>query len=130
MYAYRFDQPARFPLPAFRYRGGHMEREAALIYEGMRFALLDDGRYQIRFVVGTPAMPVTLRMQLVLLDESTCQEHTLTLPPITIPAKDQPQQAPLDRPAAAVYANIQTVHHEGYLPILANPLRRHPRCPP
>ena len=89
-YDYRFDAAAHFPLPGFGLSGEATEGEGAIIYEGMRFAITEDGRYQVRFVVGTPAMPVTMRLQLILEDEGTRNRYTLTLPPISIPEADEP----------------------------------------
>jgi hypothetical protein len=58
---YRFDGPARFPLRNFGLNGHAGEDVGAIIYEGMRLAVKEGGRYQVRFVLGTPAMPVTMR---------------------------------------------------------------------
>jgi len=118
-YDYRFDAAANFPLPAYGLRGAESDREGAIIYEGMRFAIRKDGRYQVRFVVETPAMPVTMRLQLILEDEATLNRYTLTLPPISIPEPDQPKRLSEQRKVQPVYDTIQTVHHEGYLPMLA-----------
>jgi len=117
---FRFEAAAHFPLTAFGMRGESMEHEGAVIYEGMRFAMSDDGHYQVRFALGTPAMPVTLRLQLLLEDSATKNRYTLTLPPITIPEPNQPQHTTQRREVDPVYAKVQTVHHEGYSPTLVN----------
>lgn len=121
-YDYRFDAPAHFPLPAFGIRGEESSRDGAIIYEGMRFAVREDGRYQVRFVVGTPAIPVTMCLQLIVEDEGTQNHYTLTLPPISIPEPDKPQHLSQQRKVQQVHGNVQTVHHEGYLPVLTQPL--------
>jgi hypothetical protein len=63
---YDFESPARFPIPRFAPGGAMEEQDGALIYEGMRFVATPAGSYEVRFVVSTPAMPVTLRLQVVL----------------------------------------------------------------
>jgi len=115
---YRFDHPARFPLPAWGLNHEYLERPGVLIYEGMRLAIRPDGRYQVRFTIGAPAMPVTLQIQFDLMDHCTGQAYTLTLPPITIPPECKPTAATAGQAPKAAYENLQTIHHEGYLPIL------------
>jgi len=115
---YRFDHPARFPLPAWGLNGEYLERPGVLIYEGMRLVIRPDGRYQVRFTIGTPAMPVTLQIQFDLADQCTGQAYTLTLPPITIPPESKPAAATGEQAPKAACENLQTIHHEGYLPIL------------
>ena len=60
---YRFVDAARFPLPISGFHGECLEDPGAVVYEGMRLAIRPDGRYQVRFTVGTPAMPVTMQLQ-------------------------------------------------------------------
>jgi hypothetical protein len=119
---YRFDHPARFPLPAYGSNGEQLEKPGVLIYEGMRLAIRPDGRYQVRFTVGTPAMPVTLQLQYQLLDECTGQTYTLTLPSITLPTENRPTLSTVSQPPRAAFADFQTIHHEGYLPIFEDML--------
>jgi hypothetical protein len=78
-------------LPVYNQRGkdlGH-GRRGALIYEGMRFSFQDDGRYEVSFVIDTPATPTVLDLQfLIHLDGNW---HTVTLPPIRIEPEKSPQ---------------------------------------
>jgi hypothetical protein len=106
---YRFDAPAHFAIPTYGLSGELLDKEGAVIYEGMRLAVNADGRYLVRFVVGTPPVPVTFRLQLHLFDARERHMHTLTLPPFTIPKQE-------DRRHTA--QAVQVVHHEGYLPVL------------
>lgn len=115
---HRFVQPARFPLPAFGFNGECVEEPGAIVYEGMRLAIRPDGRYQVRFTVGTPAMPVTMQLQFELVDECTGTPYTLTLPPIAIPPEAQPTTTTIGNPVQPVAANVQTIHHEGYFAAL------------
>jgi hypothetical protein len=89
---YRFDLPARFALAQFGSRSPcpSLEGEGAVIHEGMRILTGKDGQYDIRFNVTVPAMPVTMRLQLLLYDNGSSPfPKTLTLPPIRIvPDKD------------------------------------------
>lgn len=79
-----FAKPARFAVPRFDASGCEFEDEGAVIYEGMRFVVAPSGAYELRFVVSTPAMPVTLRLQLhVPCWDGT--EHTVTIPAIDLP---------------------------------------------
>jgi hypothetical protein len=115
MVDYRFDMPAHFPLPTYGSAGERINNKGLLIYEGMRLAIRDDGRYQIRFVAGTPAMPVEMELQFLLRDMRG-RHFTVTLPPIRIPEKSKPKHLSERRRVPPVYSEIQTVHHEGYLP--------------
>lgn len=114
---YRFDHPARFPLPSWGACCEYGEQPGALIYEGMRLAIRPDGRYQVRFTIGTPAMPVTVQIQFELADPCTNQGYTLTLPPITIPSETKPRSATAGQLPKSVCEDLQTIHHEGYLPL-------------
>jgi hypothetical protein len=80
----RFDQPANFPLPKFGPDGQAFAEEGVLIHEGMRLTATADGRYEVSFVASTRAMPVTLRLQLQVVEPQTGRHFTLTLPPISI----------------------------------------------
>jgi hypothetical protein len=115
---HRFDQPARFPIPAFGLAGESLEEPGVVIYEGMRLAIRPDGRYQVRFVAETPAMPVTMRLQFILADQWTGTTVPLTLPPITIPAEPSPKRSATQGTVRPVAARQQNIHHEGRLPIL------------
>src|SRR5205823_14548289 len=59
---HRFGAPAHFPMPQFGSAQGELlESSALVIYEGMRFRICSDGRYEVRFIATTPDIPVTLR---------------------------------------------------------------------
>ena len=69
-----FDLPAQIPVPEFGFprldngdSGMRIEREGAIIEEGMLIRAGRDGRYEIRFVVRTPQIPVAMRLQLTVL---------------------------------------------------------------
>ena len=111
---YRFPGPARFPLPVAGLYGECLEEQGAVVYEGMRLAIRPDGRYQVRFTVGTPAMPVTMQLQFELIDRCTGEPYTLTLPPISIPREAKLTGSAVRVPIQPVAVNVQTIHHEGY----------------
>jgi hypothetical protein len=89
---YPFDLPARFPVTRFgSSRTCAFEGDGAVIHEGMRLLARVDGQYEVRFNVTAPAMPVMLKLQLLLYQRpdspglSKCRvpvAKTLTLPPI------------------------------------------------
>jgi hypothetical protein len=79
-----FAAPAHFPIPRFGGCDDFLDDEGVLIYEGMRLDVASDGRYEVRFIATTPAMPVTLRLQLSLHQRDN-SERTVTIPPIEIP---------------------------------------------
>ncbi|WP_337177225.1 hypothetical protein [Paludisphaera sp.] len=79
-----FAAPAHFPLPRFGDCDEYLDDEGVLIYEGMRLDVASDGRYEVRFIATTPAMPVTLRLQLSLARHDG-SERTVTIPPIEVP---------------------------------------------
>jgi hypothetical protein len=111
--AHWFASAAHFPLRDFGARGEVIGREGAVIYEGMRFSHNDQGRYEVSFLVGTPAAPTTLRFRFLV---QICEAdgpvwHTLTLPPISI----QPHQDGSSNPQPAVWR----ICHQGYSPMLA-----------
>jgi len=90
-FEFRFFTPAHFPTREFGPRGETLEREGTVVYEGMRFAATNDGRYDVQFVVGTQGAPVTLRLQFLVQvgdKESGHRWRTITLPPITIAPQD------------------------------------------
>ena len=87
---YRFDLPARFALAQYdpNCPGRSYEGQGALIHEGMRILTRKDGEYDVRFNVTVPAMPVTMRLQLLLYENDTSPfPKSLTLPPIRIAAR-------------------------------------------
>jgi hypothetical protein len=110
-YESAWDGPAHFPLPRFGVNGERVDREGVVIYEGMRFLALPDGRYEVSFIASTPAMPVTLRLQLHVMDDKR-RTFSLTLPPITIePKKDF---------TGNYLGSTYRVRHEGYSRSVAN----------
>jgi hypothetical protein len=96
VWTYYFDHPARFPRASFGRNCCAVEGEGAVIHEGMRLLAGQNGRYEVRFNITTPSIPVALRLQLILFlpcpeDPALPQPvpRTLTLPPIAIePAGD------------------------------------------
>ncbi|QDV52201.1 hypothetical protein [Gimesia fumaroli] len=109
-----FTKPARFPYNQFGTCGQAYETEAAIIYENMVFQSQGNGRYQVKFVVETPGIPVTMRLQFVI--QTKCKkpgmQHppfkslgTITLPPIRIEAQNPAGKCSL-------------VTHEGYSSLL------------
>jgi hypothetical protein len=80
----RFDCAASFPLREFGACGEFFEEDGAIIHEGMRIVANDRGDYIVRFNVSTPAMPVTLRLQLTMKVPGTGRTIRLTLPAIEV----------------------------------------------
>ncbi len=69
-----FDSAAQFPFPEFGFPnaeygdgGPRIDRDGLIIEEGMFVQANADGRYEIRFVVRAPRIPVSLRLQLTIL---------------------------------------------------------------
>jgi len=116
--AHWFASAAHFPVREFGARGEVIGREGAVIYEGMRFSHHGDGHYEVSFLVGTPAVPTTLRLRLLVRvrDVEGPVWQTLTLPPIQI--ESHKDAAGKDQPA------VWRICHQGYSPMLAcNPGR-------
>jgi hypothetical protein len=90
--------------------GEHLFEDGVVIYEGMRFTAAADGHYEVRFTVSVPAMPVTLRLQLVFVD-NTGRSFVLTLPPISI----VPERSFEGNYLGSSYQ----IHHLGYSRLLA-----------
>jgi hypothetical protein len=82
LWKFRFDGAANVPIPVFGLQGEPDYEEGAIIYEGMRLVVAQDGRYEVRFNLSTPAMTTVLRLQLTVLDRAG-RPVVLTLPPIT-----------------------------------------------
>lgn len=78
-----FALPAHFPVPTLAEHCNGPGAEGVVIHEGMRLFATDDGGYEVQFAATAPALPVTLRLQLVLTKMDS-QFFTLTLPPIDI----------------------------------------------
>jgi hypothetical protein len=94
-----------------------LEDEGAMIYEGMSISFDRDGTYVVRFIVDCPAMPVTLRLQLVARDGD--RVGTITLPPITLAPRNGSDNEP--------EADTFRVEHSGYSPFFAE-RRTGPLC--
>lgn len=114
-----FTSAAHFPVRDFGARGEVIGREGAVIYEGMRFSHNDQGRYEVSFLVGTPAAPTTLRLRLLVKvreKDGSAVWQTLTLPPIRIG---------LDQDAGGKHQPaVWRICHQGYSAMLAcNPGR-------
>ncbi len=116
---HHFPQAARFPLPAWGIQGTPRELPGVLIYEGMRFAIRNDGSYQVRFTAGAPAVPVTMQLQFQLKskvnNEQDSRIHHVTLPPITITPERERTTRDDPGPHITVQGDIYIVHHEGHL---------------
>jgi hypothetical protein len=80
----RFDCAATFPLKEFGTCGEVYEEDGAIIHEGMRIVANERGDYLVRFNVSTPAMPVTLRLQLRMNPPGAGRRIALTLPAIEV----------------------------------------------
>jgi hypothetical protein len=77
-----FASPAHFPIREFGPRGEVIEREGAVIYEDMTFSFDDDGNYNLRFTIRTPALPTTIQLQLLLQPATDKPWYTITLAPM------------------------------------------------
>lgn len=86
VHEYRFHSPAHIAWRRFAELGGPLDQTGVVIYEGMQFAAREDGSYQVAFDVQTPAAPVDLRLQLTFQNSGDRRWHTITLPPISLPA--------------------------------------------
>ncbi len=91
VWTYHFDHPARFPRNKFGANCCAFEGEGAVIHEGMRLLASQDGRYEVRFNISAPSIPVALRLQLILYQQGKPDPssgspipRTLTLPLIVI----------------------------------------------
>jgi hypothetical protein len=107
VWTYYFDHPARFPRAKFGVRCCAFEGEGAVIHEGMRVLARQDGRYQVKFNITAPSIPLVLRLQLILFEEPRYDgriaqsiPRTLTLPPIVVESKG-PGTFPSDLEAGA-----------------------------
>jgi len=91
VWTYHFDHPARFPVTKFGSNCCGFEGEGAIIHEGMRLLVRQDGQYEVRFNITGPPTPLTLRLQLILFAEGKPNSsvgrpipRTLTLPPVVV----------------------------------------------
>jgi len=116
-----FDSPAHFPRYEFSSLGERFDTRGALIYEGMQFSMEPSGRFQVHFLLGTPNLPVTVRLQLSLM--KYCEERnvfrqvgTITIPPITIPAVQRVEHEFQSQPIHQVYEDTYRIYWEGNVP--------------
>lgn len=130
-----FHDPAHIAYPRFDIEGRPVPGDGLLIYEGMRLAVDPvTGKYDLTFTATVPAMPVTLRLQLVLVEnkltgaqdpvtkawikvpDPTARRYTLTLPPIRM-------QPPRDAVAGDPTPNTFHIAHRGYSSLFLDPKR-------
>jgi len=78
-----FATAAHFPIRRFGLKGDLPEDEGVIIYEDMCVAFDRDGNYEIQFCLSTPAMPVELRLQLLVQPCKNGSIYTVTLPKLT-----------------------------------------------
>ncbi len=77
-----FASAAYFPVRDFGFHGEVLDREGAVIHEDMKFSFDREGRYALEFAISTPAVPATVRMQLLIQPSSGAPWYTITLPPM------------------------------------------------
>ncbi len=80
-----FASAAHFPMRQFGPNGEVVDCEGAVIYEDMEFSFDRDGNYKVRFTIGTPAMPTTIRLRFLIQPQSEGPWYTVTLDPIKFP---------------------------------------------
>jgi|GEM_PF-5590600 len=85
-YEYRFHSAAHFPRSHFGPQREVSRTAGAVIYEGMRFSARSDGTYEVEFLASSPALPVLLQLQLQVQHAVSQRWHTITMPPIELPA--------------------------------------------
>jgi hypothetical protein len=83
---FTFLSSAHFPLREFGQRGEVLDREGAVIYEGMKVSIAEDGRVGLSGHIITPDVPVTLHLRLLvkLMPEFGGHVYTITFPAIDI----------------------------------------------
>lgn len=113
---FRFSAPAHFPYPRFGAVNDYYADDGIVIYEGMRLVVAQNGYYEVQFTATSPAMPVTVRMQLFVSDREK-QFSTLTLPPILLNPQDSFEHDHAEH--GNCLHNTWQVRHIGYSPILA-----------
>jgi len=80
-----FASAAYFPIRQFGVQGQVLEREGAVIYEDMAFSFDREGNYNVRFTVGTPAVPTTIQLRFLIQPCPGGPWYTITLEPIGFP---------------------------------------------
>jgi len=77
-----FASAAYFPIRDFGLRGEVIDRQGAIIHEDMKFSFDHNGNYRLEFALSTPAVPVTIRLQLLVQPATGAPWYTITLPPM------------------------------------------------
>tara|TARA_R110002111_G_scaffold240269_1_gene301956 strand:- start:17925 stop:18584 length:660 start_codon:yes stop_codon:yes gene_type:complete len=110
-----FLKAARFPINEFGTCGQVYETDAVIIYEDMVLQSQGNGNYLVKFVVETPNIPVTMRLQFVIQEQQCGNQGkyksigTITLPPITIDPSQQNSNSA---------GRFSVVTHRGYSNLL------------
>ncbi|MCO6457436.1 MAG: hypothetical protein J5I93_19215 [Pirellulaceae bacterium] len=91
-----FFSAAHLPLRDFGPGGEVYDQEGLVIYEDMQFTYRDNGEYSVHFKAGTPAVPVTLYLQILVRKAPDGPWHTISLEPLQLPvarsASGKPQR--------------------------------------
>jgi hypothetical protein len=119
---YSFESAAHFPMIAWDRDGcSHGERHEAnalLIYEGMTFELIKDGKFAVHFTTTIPDQPVVLHMQLqvqsMLPQGIPAKTVTITLPPIRLKPRSGADLGMLNFDTNLGDGNTFEVTHEGF----------------
>lgn len=80
-----FFSAAHLPLRDFGPGGEVYDQEGLVIYEDMQFTYRDNGEYSVHFKAGTPAVPVTLYLQILVRKAPDGPWHTISLEPLQLP---------------------------------------------
>lgn len=96
-----FASTAHFPMRKFGGQGETLERDGAVIYEDMKFSFDRDGNYNVRFTIGTPAVPTTIQLRFLVQAGQGAPWYTITLEPISF----SPNKLADGRYEAAVFRN-------------------------
>ena len=98
-----FDAPAHFPIREFGRYGEVIERQGALIYEGMTLTFDKEGNYRVSFKVEIPKVRTDMRLQLVVMPCAGVHPQTITLTPIEL----EPEYDKKGRPKLTVHPVIK-----------------------
>jgi hypothetical protein len=80
-----FASTAYFPIRQFGVQGEVLDRDGAVIYEDMAFSFDREGNYNVRFTIGTPAVPTTIQLRFLIQPCPGGPWYTVTLEPIRFP---------------------------------------------
>ncbi len=117
-----FLDAAHVPIPRFTADGQPVCLDGLLIYEGMRLTVYPNGVYDVSFTATIPEMPVTLRLQLVVVPPDEAREYRLTLPPLRFEPR-------ADARPGDPNGNTFHVAHRGYSGVFALHQPRRPATP-